>query len=210
MRDRGSTKVIPLERVSKFIVEQNVDLPAPQIMEEIIKVVSNLQDVPVHGRFFLSGWWIQSVENHVRFSMKEIVPEMDFNVRKFSSQDRTPQRTVEQIFDASVVEVIASERICERYAVSFWEEPRFSSRDQPWNRMVAQFSTLLFLTLLLLKFLTLHKNAVLSEWWSTFLSPWNRCCFFLASVCFASCPDFYGSKFSYQSHMLQRSEEQIL
>ena len=137
-------KVVLQARVSEGIVEQIVDLPAPQLMEIIEVTRSNPQDVPVHGRC-LERMAEQSVDNHVHRRMKEIVPETPSEVHKFSSQDRISLRTVQQIFDASVVEVIRQVHISGRGAVSLFEEPKFSSRDKTWNRTVELFATLLLL-----------------------------------------------------------------
>ena len=57
---------------------------------------SNSLDVPVQERLF-EMMVEQSVHKHVRWSLKEIVLELPFDVRKFSSQDQISQRTVDQI-----------------------------------------------------------------------------------------------------------------
>ena len=107
-----------------------MELPAPQFMEAIIKVArSNPQDVPVHGRFI--EWMVEkSVDGHVHRRMKEMAFETPFELHKFSSQDQISQRTVEQIFDASVVEATRQDRFWEGCAVSLFDEPKFSSQDQ--------------------------------------------------------------------------------
>ena len=114
------------------------------------------------------------------------------DVHKFSSQDRIAQRTVEQMFDASVVEVVPQQRIWERCAVPLFAEPKFSSRDHTWNRTVEQFSICVSQAVVYdVKCARFHADVVRE------IASQNRK------------TGFAGSKFCCRTEMLQRSVEQI-